>query len=168
VPDNPLSARTKGAVVASVTRSIEIAGSADAVWKVLEDVRLLPQMSHSTTHVEAPERLSAVGDTFEQTVKLAGKSFTSKWTVRDIDPGTRLVISGSVLPGTKYTMTEEIESLDSSRTRLSLIMDYSLPFGPVGRLAAKLGAERRANSEATTVLEGVRRLVEQRSETRAS
>jgi len=39
-------------------------------------------------------------------------------------------------------------------------MEYRLPFGPLGRLAAKLGAEHRATEEAQLVLDGVRRQAE--------
>jgi hypothetical protein len=56
-------------------------------------------------------------------------------------------------------MTEDIEPLGADRTRLSLTMAYKLPFGPLGKLAAKLGAEKRAVDEAEQVLVGVARLV---------
>ena len=37
-------------------------------------------------------------------------------------------------------------------------MAYKLPFGPLGRLAGRLGAEKRAIDEAEQVLVGVARL----------
>jgi hypothetical protein len=149
----------------SSTTQIEIPAAPAEVWEVLEDVRLLPDLSRGTVAVEAPERLSAVGDRFEQTVELAGRSFTSTWTVREIEPGRRLVIEGSVLPGTRYRMTESLEEVrpgPDPSTRLTLTMDYSLPFGPLGRLAARLGVERRAAAEAEEVLRGVDRVVRER------
>lgn len=132
----------------------------------MEDVRLLPELSPSTVEVTAPDRLTSVGQTFTQTVRLAGRSFTSEWRVEQIDPGRRLVITGSVLPGTHYEMTESIEA-DGDGTRLELTMAYRLPFGPVGRLASRLGVERRAVDEAETVLAGVRDAAE-RSHARAA
>ena len=141
-----------------VTRSVHITAPPEQVWAVLEDVRLLPELSPGTVEVVAPERLSAVGETFEQTVELAGRRFTSTWTVLEIEPLRRLVIEGSVLPGTRYRLTEELEAEDGG-TRLSVTMEYRLPFGPVGRLVGRLGAERRALEEAAQVLEGVRRVV---------
>lgn len=142
-----------------VHRSVEIDRPADDVWAVLEDVRRLPDLSPSTVEVVAPDRLEREGQTFTQTVTLGGKRFTSEWEVLDIDPGRRLVIQGSVLPGTRYRMTESIEALDGDRTRLTLTMAYKLPFGPLGKLAGKLGAEKRAIDEAEQVLVGVARLV---------
>jgi uncharacterized membrane protein len=144
----------------SVTKQIEIDAPAPAVWEVLEDVRRLPQFSPSTVEVDAPPRLERTGQHFDQTVELAGRRFTSTWTVTELEPGARLVISGSVLPGTSYTMTEQLEPDGDDASRLSLTMDYRLPFGPVGRLAARLGAERRAIEEATQVLAGVKAAAE--------
>lgn len=141
-----------------VRRAVEIDRPAAAVWEVLEDVRRLPELSPSTVAVTGPERLERVGQTFTQTVTLAGKRFSSEWEVLEIDPGRTLVIQGRVLPGTRYRMTEAIEPLGDDRTRLTLIMSYKLPFGPLGKLAGRLGAEKRAVDEAEQVLVGVARL----------
>lgn len=133
---------------------------AAAVWAVLEDVNRLPDLSPGTVHVDGPARLSEVGQTFEQTVTLGGKEFTSTWTVEAITAGERLVISGRLLPGTHYEMTEELRPLHEQATEVCLTMRYKLPFGPLGRLAARLGAERRATDEAGQVLEAVARAAE--------
>lgn len=146
-----------------LTRSTHIEAPPEEVWAILEDVRLLPSLSSSTVQVQAPERLEREGQEFTQTVTLGGRSFTSTWTVREIQPGRRLVIEGSVLPGTKYRMTERLEQV-SGGTTLDLVMDYKLPFGPLGRLAGKLGAERRAAEEAAHVVQGVRELAESRQQ----
>jgi uncharacterized membrane protein len=144
--------------VNEVRRSVEIDRPTSAVWAVLEDVRRLPDISPSTVEVVAPDRLERSGQTFTQTVTLGGKRFTSEWEVLEIDPGRRLVIQGSVLPGTRYRMTESIDALGDDRSRLTLTMAYKLPFGPLGKLAGKLGAEKRAIDEAEQVLVGVARL----------
>lgn len=153
----------------TVTRSTDIAATAEAVWDVLKDVSLLPDLSDSTTSVVVGGPLSAVGQEFEQTVRLGGRTFTSTWSVIELEPTQRLVIEGSVAPGTRYRMTEELEPLepdgDGESTRLSLTMDYRLPFGPLGRLAGRLGVERRAVTEAEQVLDGVRRAAERQPDT---
>jgi uncharacterized membrane protein len=150
----------------SIERSIDIDAPRAHVWAVLEDVRRLPEFSPSTVEVVAPKRLAKRGETFEQTVKLGGKSFTSTWTVREITAGERLVIEGSVLPGTHYRMTEAITPIDDEHTTFTLTMDYRLPFGPLGKLAGKLGAEKRATDEAGLVLSGVRHAAEARATAR--
>ncbi len=143
-----------------VRRCVTSEASPEAVWAVLEDVNRLPDLSPGTVDVDGPRRLTEVGQTFEQTVELGGKRFTSTWTVDQITPGERLVISGRLLPGTSYEMTEEIKALGDGRTEVCLTMRYKLPFGPLGRLASKLGAERRATDEAGQVLEAVARAAE--------
>jgi uncharacterized membrane protein len=146
--------------VNEVRHCVGAEASVAAVWAVLEDVRRLPELSPGTVAVEAPERLTEVGQTFEQTVELGGRRFTSTWTVDAITAGERLVISGKLLPGTHYEMTEELRPLDDATTEVCLTMRYKLPFGPLGRLAARLGAERRATDEAGQVLEAVARAAE--------
>lgn len=147
--------------MSSVDRSIHIAAPVEEVWAVLEDVRRLPDLSPSTVAVDGPARLRQVGDTFRQTVEVAGRSFTSEWTVTEIEPGRALVVEGSIAPGTHYEMAERL-SPDGDGTTLSLEMTYRLPFGPLGRLAARLGLESRAIDEASTVLTSIRDRVESR------
>lgn len=142
-----------------VRHCVTASASPARVWAVFEDVRRLPELSPSTMSVVAPPRLTKVGETFEQTVALGGRRFTSTWTVEAITPGERLVISGQVLPGTHYEMTEELRPLGDG-TEVCLTMRYKLPFGPLGRLAGRLGAEKRATDEARQVLEGVARMAE--------
>jgi hypothetical protein len=144
----------------TLVRHVDVVAPPAAVWEVLADVRRLPELSAGTVAVRAPERLERRGQTFDQTVELAGRRFTSTWTVVELRPARRLVIEGSVLPGTRYRMTEDLAALPGDRCRFTLTMDYRLPFGPLGRLAGRLGAERRAAEEAVEVLDGVRRLAE--------
>ena len=80
----------------TLTREIEIAAPAHDVWALLEDVRRLPEFSPGTEAVTgAPERLTAVGDTYTQVGTLLGKRMTSRWRVVAIDPGHRLASEGS-------------------------------------------------------------------------
>jgi hypothetical protein len=124
------------------------------VWRVLQDVRHLADWSPSTTAVDGPAQLTAVGDTFVQTVVVAGRPFTSRWRVVRFDAGRRICLSGRLLPGVRVEMDETITAVDGG-TEICLTMRYKLPFGPVGRLAARLGLEARAGREAGDVLAAV-------------
>lgn len=141
------------------TEEVHIDAPPAVVWSVLVDVRRMPELSPSTESVRAPQALRAVDDEFEQTVRLAGKRFRSRWQVTAFVPERELAIAGQVLPGTRYEMVERLAP-DEGGTRLALTMRWRLPFGPVGRLAGRLGAERRALDEASAVLDGVKRLAE--------
>ena len=149
--------------MATILRSADIDASAQEVWSVLEDVRLLPQLSESTKEVlGAPERLARAGDTFSQVVHLLGRKYTSDWVVKRLDRGRLLSIEGTIGFGVGYCLTQEIEPLGSEGSRLTVTVDYRLPFGPVGRLAGKLGVEQRAAAESAEVVAGVKRLAEAR------
>ncbi len=77
----------------------QIGAPAGRVWKILEDVRRLPELSPSTVGVAGPDRLTRVGDEFSQTVRLASRQFTSTWMVTKFNFERLLVIEGSVLLG---------------------------------------------------------------------
>ncbi len=131
------------------------------MWDLLEDVRRLPEYSESTQEVrEAPERLTEVGQHYVQVGRLLGMKVTSRWEVVAIEPGTMLSSLGTLAPGVRYTLTQRLESLDGGHTRLSIDIDYTLPGGKLGRLAARAGVEDRAGREAQAVLDGLRATAE--------
>jgi uncharacterized membrane protein len=147
--------------VPTIEHDAVIERPAETVWAVLEDVRRLPEFSASTVAVrDAPERLTAAGQTFRQEVKVLGRSFDSEWVVNAIEPGRSLTIEGDVGYGVRYCLTESLEPLGPDRCRFGLRIDYRLPLGVLGRVAGRLGVERRAESEAGEVVAGMKRLVE--------
>jgi hypothetical protein len=147
--------------VPTIEHAVEIERPASAVWAVLEDVRRLPEFSASTVAVrDAPERLTAPGQTFHQQVKLLGRRFDSEWVVNDLDPGRSLTIEGDVGYGVRYCLTESLEALGPDRCRFGLRIVYRLPLGVLGRVAGRLGVQRRAKAEAGEVVAGMKRLVE--------
>lgn len=137
-----------------LTRCAVARATVDEVWEVLEDVRRLEDWSPSTTAVDAPARLTAAGDTFTQTVRVGGRSFTSRWTVERFEAARRLTLSGRVAPGVRVEMDEALREVPDG-VEVCLTMRYDLPFGPLGRLAGRLGLVRRADEEAAQVLEQV-------------
>lgn len=144
-----------------MTRSTEIAAPHEQVWELLEDVRRLPEYSESTNEVrEAPERLTAVGQEYVQVGRILGVKLTSRWKVTAIEPGKRLTSEGTLAPGVRYTLTQRLEPLPDTGTRLSIDIDYTIPGGALGKLAARAGAEAKAGREAQAVLDGIRRTVE--------
>ena len=68
--------------MATIDHDAVIERPAAQVWAILEDVRRLPELSASTVEVrDAPDRLTAEGQTFTQVVQVLGKRFESEWVV---------------------------------------------------------------------------------------
>ena len=137
----------------TIERSVEVTRPADVVWTVLEDVRRIPTYSPSTVAVhDAPERLSAVGQRFRQTVVVLGRRFESDWTVIELEPGRRVGLEGTVGVGARYCLVEEVEPRGPDRSLLTVRITFTMPLGLLGRVADVLGAQRRAQREAEAVL----------------
>lgn len=145
----------------AVERSVDVQAPAPIVWSVVEDLRRMPELSESTVSVDGPARLTQVGQQFEQVVRLAGREFRSKWTLLGLDPGRCLEVEGELMRGVRYGITQRVEPMGASSSRLSFAMTYELPFGILGRIAGRLGAERRAINEAGDVMSGIKRVAEQ-------
>jgi hypothetical protein len=147
--------------MASIMRETEIAAPPHVVWSVLEDIRALPDVSPSTEAVEdAPLRLTEPGQTYVQVGRLLGRRMRSQWTVKDVEPTRLLRSEGDLGFGARYCLTQSLLPIDPSRTKVQVTIDYTVPGGALGRLAAKAAVESRVASEAQTVLDGVRRVAE--------
>ena len=143
--------------MSTITRNVDIAAPVERVWDLLENVRRLPEYSASTQDVrDAPERLTAVGQEYVQVGRLLGVKLASRWRVTALEPGRLLSNVGTIAPGVCYTLTQRLEPLAENRTRLWIEIDYTVPGGRLGRLAARAGAEQRAAREAQEVLDGIR------------
>ena len=147
--------------MATIERDAVIERPAADVWAILEDVRRLPELSRSTVEVrDAPERLSAPGQTFTQVVQVLGRRFVSQWVVTSFGPGRSFTIEGDVGYGVRYGLDEAVEDLGPQRCRFRLHITYTLPMGVLGRVAGRLGVERRAAAEAAEVVAGLKAVAE--------
>jgi len=136
-----------------IERSVDVEAGPEEVWDVLVDVRRLPEVSRHTVEVkDAPERLTHEGQHFTQVVTAIGKRFESEWTVERFEPGRVVTIEGSVGFGVRYCLTQSVAPAGPGRSRLTVCIRYTLPFGPLGRAAGKLGVVRLATAEAEQVL----------------
>jgi len=145
----------------TIERSIEVERPAEDVWAVLADVRQIPTYSPSTVAVtQAPDRLSAVGQRFRQTIRVMGRDFESDWTVTDLQPGRRVALDGTIGVGARYGLVEEVEPLGPDRSVFTVRITFTLPLGVLGRVAGALGAQRRAQHEAEEVLANVKSQLE--------
>ncbi len=143
------------------SRSVDVELPIAEVWDIWTDVRILPQLSSSTSEVlDAPERLTEVGQTFRQIVRAVGRCFEVDWTVTSIEDRDHLTIESSVVMGVTPQLTERVEALSPTRTRLTIDVEYRLPFGPLGRVASKLGVEQLARRETAEILDRLQSVME--------
>lgn len=145
----------------TIERGAQIDRPAAAVWAVVEDVRQLPRYSPSTVEVAAaPDRLSAVGQTFRQTVSVLGRSYTSEWAVTGLEAGRCVAIEGRAPAGARYCLVEQVDPLGPGRSRLTVRITFTLPLGLLGRVAERLGVQGRAEQEAEEILANLKRHLE--------
>jgi uncharacterized membrane protein len=141
----------------TIERSVDVERPAADVWAVLEDVRRIPVFSPSTVAVaDAPDRLSAVGQRFRQTIVVLGARYESNWTVTELEPGRRVAFEGTIGLGARYCLVEEVAPQGPDRSLFTVTITYTMPFGMLGRLAGALGVQRRAQREAEEVLANVK------------
>lgn len=144
-----------------IERSREVQAEPAQVWDILVDVESLPKVSPHTIEVRhTPDRLTHQGERFTQVVAAAGKRFESEWEVTRFDQGRTIAIEGSVGFGVRYCLTESVGPAASGGSTLSVRIAYKLPFGPLGRVASRLGVERLASTEADQVLANIAAMAE--------
>jgi uncharacterized protein YndB with AHSA1/START domain len=144
----------------AVHTSVDIDASPQKVWDVVMDPRGLE--SWVTTHEKASRargRLSS-GSSFEQTLRLAGKSFDVLWTVVAAEEPRFAKWKGEGPYGSSARVSYQLEPLDGERTRFGYQNEFNLPGGLLGRGAARLLGSARARREAVRSLANLKHLVE--------
>ncbi len=144
----------------AVHTSVDIDASPQKVWDVVMDPRRLE--SWVTTHEKAsraPERLSS-GSSFEQTLRLAGKSFDVRWTVVAAKEPHFAEWRGEGPRGSRARVTYKLEPLDGKRTRFGYQNEFELPGGLLGRAAGGLVGSARIRREAARSLTNLKQLLE--------
>jgi uncharacterized protein YndB with AHSA1/START domain len=144
----------------SVHTSVDIDASPQDVWDVVMDPRRLE--SWVTTHEKAscaPVRLSS-GSSFEQTLRLARKSFNVRWTVREAEEPRFTEWRGEGPYGSHARVRYQLEPLAGERTRFGYQNEFELPGGLLGRAAARLVGSDRVRREAARSLANLKQLLE--------
>jgi uncharacterized protein YndB with AHSA1/START domain len=143
-----------------VERSIELKAPPDRVYDVVMDPRRLEEWV--TIHVglkSAPNGELERGSELVQCLKLAGRRFDVHWDVVEADRPKRVVWEGRGPVHSRAKVVYELRPGDDNRTAFSYVNEYSLPGGPLGRIAG--GALRGvAERESERTLERLKGLVE--------
>jgi carbon monoxide dehydrogenase subunit G len=143
-----------------VERSIEIGAPPDRVYQVVMDPRRLGEWV--TIHVglkSAPPGDLERGSQLVQCLRLAGRRFDVHWDVVAADRPSHVVWEGRGPVNSRAKVVYEIHPHGDDRTGFHYMNEYTLPGGPLGRIAG--GALRGiAEREAERTLERLKGLVE--------
>ena len=119
-----------------VEREIDLGVPPERVYDVLMDPYRLEEWVTIHDRLEdAPERLEQ-GSKLTQRLKLAGQSFTVRWTVTEDERPSRVVWRGAGPARTSASVVYELDAQDGG-TRFSYVNEYELPGGAAGRIAGR-------------------------------
>jgi uncharacterized protein YndB with AHSA1/START domain len=145
----------------AVHTSVEIDASPQKVWDVVMDPRRFESWVTTQEKVSrAPVRLSS-GSSFEQTLRLARKSFDVRWTVVEAKEPRFAEWRGEGPYGSCARVSYRLEPLDGGRTRFGYRNEFEPPDGLLGRVAARLVGFARVRREAAQSLANLKQLLEQ-------
>jgi carbon monoxide dehydrogenase subunit G len=144
-----------------VERSITIAAPPVRVYDLVMDPARLEDWVTIHHHlVDAPNGRLEEGSKLTQSLKLAGRRFTVRWTVVENDPCKRVVWEGRGPVASQARVVYGFSSDgDGTGTRFSYTNEYDLPGGPLGRMAGRAVA-RITQKELEGSLQRLKSLVE--------
>ena len=144
----------------SVSAEIEIAAPiADTYDAMMDPGRLGEWVTIHRDVSDTPEPPLSEGDSFEQKLALAGKSFTVRWTVTRADPPETADWDGRGPAGSGARVAYRLEVAgDATRVRYENAFDF--PAGFLGRAAGRLLVRAPAEKEAGRSLERLKALLE--------
>ena len=143
-----------------IERSIEISRSPEEVFELLTDLERLPQWATILVETrKAPGRPLEPGDTFEQTIRVAGVPLESRWRVLRIERPRVVEYEAEGVAGGRLKMTQRV-SPAAAASRVELEVEYELPGGFVGELLDRAFVERRNEREAESSLQNLKDLLE--------
>jgi carbon monoxide dehydrogenase subunit G len=140
-------------------RSITIAAPPERVYDTVMDPRRLEDWVTIHHHlVDAPNGPLKKGSKLTQSLRLAGRRFTVRWTVVENDPCKQVVWEGQG-PVASHARVVYAFGEDGDGTRFSYTNEYDLPGGPLGRAAGRAVA-RITQKELEGSLRRLKALVE--------
>ncbi len=142
-----------------VERAIDIAAAPEDVYAVLMDPdRLEDWVTIHDELLDAPGGPLKKGSKLTQRLRLAGRCFTVRWTVVENERARRVVWEGRGPMRSKASAIYELAP-DAGGTHFSYTNEYTLPGGPLGRLAGPV-VSRVTAGELDSSLERLRGLLE--------
>jgi len=143
-----------------VERRIEINAPAERVYDLVMDPRRLEDWV--TIHAglkDAPAGDLKKGSELVQCLKLAGRRFDVHWEVVQAEKPKRVVWEGKGPVHSRAKVVYDLDTDGDGKTCFSYMNEYSMPGGPLGRIAGGV-LKRTAERESEHTLEQLKRIVE--------
>jgi carbon monoxide dehydrogenase subunit G len=143
-----------------VSAEIEIAASPEEVYEAMMDPgRLEDWVTIHREVSDAPAPPLESGDSFEQKLALAGKSFKVRWEVTRAEPPRAADWKGKGPAGSGASVAYRIEA-GGQGTRVRYENEFDFPAGFLGSVAGRLLVRSPAEKEAKRSLERLKDLLE--------
>lgn len=144
-----------------VERSIAIGVPPERVFDELVSWDGLQRWSTITVDHTGPPRCGHVGETFEQTIRVAGLDLRTDWVVTEFEP-PHVVAYRVTGPLSSRMLMRQHVTPHGTGSRVELEIDYDMPAGRLGRIADRVYARRRNRREADQTLANLKALLEDR------
>jgi carbon monoxide dehydrogenase subunit G len=146
--------------VTSIRRQISISCPPDKVFDVLADVERLAEFSHMTVRISnGPGRMLAVGDHFNQVVKVLHVELDTEWEVTEFVAGETIRVEGRSTANGSATVTQHVAA-EGDGSLVTFEIEYDPPLGILGDIADKAVFEKRHEHDAEQILVGLKTLCE--------
>jgi len=146
--------------VTKLEREIQIDAKPEAVYAKLMDPDCLGEwVTIQDELLEAPDGDLVQGSELVQRCKVAGQKFKLRWKVEKADKPNKTVWKGKGPFGSKAKVTYDLDSNNQGGTLFTYTNEYSLPGGPLGKVAGRavVGA---SGAEADKTLKRLKKLIE--------
>ena len=144
----------------SIRREIFISCAPSEVFEVLADIERLAEFSHMTVEVrKGPGRTLAVGDHFEQVIKVLHIELETEWEVTELVPAETIRVEGRSKANGSATITQHVAA-QGDGSMVTFEVEYDPPFGILGDIADKAVFEKRHEEDAEQILAGLKTLCE--------
>lgn len=139
---------------------IEIDGTPDEVFAVLNTPRLMPRYSPMLRAEPLPKGQITKGDAFSNHFGPQGRGVRLNWRVEESESPNLIVYTGSGPGGLKFKATNRIMSTGSGTTMLIAEMEYEPPYGKAGQVVDRTLAERFGKVEHRQAMHNLKDLIE--------
>jgi uncharacterized protein YndB with AHSA1/START domain len=146
--------------VTKLEREIHIEATPEDVYSTLMDPDCLGDwVTIQDELLEAPSGDLEMGSELVQRCRVAGQRFKLSWRVESADRPHKTVWKGKGPLGSKAKVTYDLAE-NNGGTDFTYTNEYSLPGGPIGKLAGRAGGGA-SGAEADKTLKRLKKLIEQ-------